>query len=56
MSIQKISKPEQNKMEIKGKILDDTLGIYAIRIMNLDDPKKDIKGVGPDQIEYFRNT
>lgn len=37
-------------------MLDDNLGIYAIRIMNLDDQKKDVKGVGPEFIEYSRNS
>ena len=37
-------------------MLDENFGIYAIRIMNVDDQKKDVKGVGPEFIEYFRNT
>lgn len=37
-------------------MLDENFGIYAIRVMNIDDQKKDIKGVGPEFIEYFRNT
>lgn len=37
-------------------MLDENFGIYAIRIMNVDDQKKDIKGVGPEFIEYSRNT
>ncbi|EAR85013.1 hypothetical protein TTHERM_00529650 (macronuclear) [Tetrahymena thermophila SB210] len=56
LCIQKISQPEQNKIEIRGKMLDENFGIYAIRIMNVDDQKKDIKGVGPEFIEYTRST
>jgi len=37
LSISKIAQPEPNKVEIRGKMLDENFGIYAIRIMNVDD-------------------
>ncbi|EGR31482.1 hypothetical protein IMG5_108430 [Ichthyophthirius multifiliis] len=40
LCIQKIHEPEPNKLEIYGKMLQEDLGIYAIRVINKDDQKK----------------
>ena len=56
LCIQKIYEPEPGRLEIRGKILQEDLGIYAIRIVNKDDPKKDIRGIGPEFIEYNRQS
>ncbi len=42
-----------NTLEVRGKVLDPNLGIYAIRVFNLE-KKKDIQAIGPDSIEFSK--
>ncbi|EGR28528.1 hypothetical protein IMG5_173450 [Ichthyophthirius multifiliis] len=47
----RICKPQLNTIEIRGKVLDQSLGIYAIKVHNLE-KNQDIQVIGPEFIEF----
>ena len=55
LGISKISDGEDGGIEVRGKMLVDSHGIYAVRLQNLQS-KKDIIIVGPESIEFDRST
>lgn len=43
-------------IEIKGIVLDKMIGLYAARIASLGKLNKDLKVVGPQYIQYQKNS
>lgn len=55
LAIQKICDGEDGGIEVRGKMLATTHGLYAVRLQNID-TRKDIEIIGPQFIEFDRHT
>ncbi len=55
MAITRIAESEDGSIEIRGKMLEEKVGIYAVRLAT-DANNKDIKVVGPERINWNRVT
>ncbi len=54
LAVTRIYSPNPGVVELRGKVLDPEIGIFAVRISNIEPGKegKDVKAVGPEKIEY----
>ena len=43
-------------MEVRGIVLNKEIGLYAARIVSLSKMTKDIKVVGPQNIQFAKNS
>lgn len=51
MAITRINDGEDGGIEVRGKMLVSDIGVYAVRLHNLD-TRKDVVIIGPPNIEY----
>eukprot|EP00825_Cyclidium_porcatum_P034120 TRINITY_DN3598_c0_g1_i2.p1 TRINITY_DN3598_c0_g1~~TRINITY_DN3598_c0_g1_i2.p1 ORF type:complete len:604 (+),score=153.65 TRINITY_DN3598_c0_g1_i2:143-1954(+) len=54
LSITRISEVQKNSIEIHGKMLEEKIGIFAIKVESLE--QKEIKIIYPDKIQYIKPT
>jgi hypothetical protein len=52
--INEIHESEDGGVEARGMILDKEVGIYAARVVAVSNMKKDIKAVGPANIQFHK--
>jgi len=52
--VTKISDGEDGGIEVRGKMLTDQKGLYAVKLQNMEDKKEQL--IGPENIEFDRNT
>ena len=55
MLIKSISANSAQNIEVKGKMLDDKFGIFAVRVFK-EIEKDELQRVGPEKIEFDRKT
>ena len=60
-TIQKVEDGPENTIVVHGKMLEDTVGVYAMQILNLKEQpkpndKNDLNKIGPEHIEFDKQT
>lgn len=54
--ISQLTESEDGGVDIRGTMLSSEVGLYAARIVSIKNQKKDIKIVGPPNIQYDKNS
>lgn len=54
LSITRISEVQKNSVEVHGKMIEEKIGIFAIKVETLE--QKEIKIIYPDKIQYIKPT
>lgn len=54
--INQLTESEDGGVDIRGMMLSSEVGLYAVRIVAIKNMKKDIKVVGPPNIQFDKNT
>jgi hypothetical protein len=52
LSVTQVATLEEGGIEITGEILDDKYGVYALKLVNQDNLKKETMGIGPQHIRF----
>lgn len=56
LMINQLTESEDGGVDIRGMMLSSEIGLYAARIVAIKNQKKDIKVVGPPNIQFDKNT
>jgi hypothetical protein len=56
VAISQLTESEDGGVDIRGTMLSNEVGLYAARIVAIKNTKKDIKVVGPPNIQFDKNT
>lgn len=56
VTISQLTESEDGGVDIRGTMLSNEVGLYAARIVSVKNPKKDIKVVGPPNIQLDKAT
>lgn len=56
LMINQLTESEDGGVDIRGMMLSSEVGLYAARIVAIKNLKKDIKVVGPPNIQFDKNT
>ena len=56
LMINQLTESEDGGVDIRGMMLSNEVGLYAARIVAIKNLKKDIKVVGPPNIQFDKNT
>ena len=56
MNIKTLTESEEGGIEVRGLMLSNEVGIYAARIVPSKNMKKEIKVIGPANIQFDKNT
>lgn len=56
LMINQLTESEEGGVDIRGMMLSSEVGLYAARVVAIKNLKKDIKVVGPPNIQFDKNT